>query len=147
MATKTGTNSSETLNGTSNPDRLIGLDGNDTLNGLGGADVLIGGLGHDQLNGGAGIDTASYETALLAYARARTPDVRPGTAKAAEPAPTAVAVHEVLIDDAVAADYRKDGLDDTNLYYGSWTEYCATTAVPRARSIRNWYRPVCWSRA
>ncbi len=69
MATRTGTNGNDILNGTINNDQIFGLDGNDTLNGGKGSDILDGGngddilqgsTGSDTLNGGNGNDTADY---------------------------------------------------------------------------------------
>jgi Ca2+-binding RTX toxin-like protein len=79
MATKKGTNNSETLKGTSSDDVLLGRGGDDTLIGSGrndtlkggdGSDELIGGKGNDlilpgkggadAIDGGAGVDTVSY---------------------------------------------------------------------------------------
>lgn len=56
MATKKGTNKSETLKGTDNEDLLVGLGGDDTLIGSDGNDRLEGGAGGDELMGGAGND-------------------------------------------------------------------------------------------
>ncbi len=53
-----GTASHDTLNGTTNSDRLYGLQGNDNLNGNAGDDTLLGGSGNDRLDGGAGSDYA-----------------------------------------------------------------------------------------
>ncbi|MCP4384228.1 MAG: calcium-binding protein [Hyphomicrobiales bacterium] len=64
MATVTGTDNAETLNGadgvTNGPDEIYGLGGDDFLYGNGGNDMLKGGGGADALNGGAGFDTANY---------------------------------------------------------------------------------------
>lgn len=75
MATKTGTNGNNTLEGTSDSDVLNGLggndilfgrsdgdilrgdDGNDALYGQGGDDTLIGGRGGDLLSGGSADNT------------------------------------------------------------------------------------------
>ena len=51
MATINGTNSGDSLYGTTAADIINGLNGNDTLKGFGGA---------DRLDGGAGIDTVFY---------------------------------------------------------------------------------------
>lgn len=56
MATKKGTNKSETLKGTNSDDILLGLAGNDTLYGGEGNDKLNGGAGDDELLGGNGND-------------------------------------------------------------------------------------------
>jgi uncharacterized repeat protein (TIGR01451 family) len=55
--TITGTNASETINGTARPDVICGLGGADKIDGLGGDDVIIGGLGSDKMSGGDGNDT------------------------------------------------------------------------------------------
>ena len=69
MATKIGTEASETINGTPSADTIHGKGGNDILFGLAGADnlyggngndTLIGGAGKDRLWGGAGADTFKY---------------------------------------------------------------------------------------
>lgn len=79
MATKKGTNKSETLKGTDGDDillgrggddTLIGGNGNDRLDGGDGSDELVGGNGNDLLlpgqggadamDGGRGVDTVSY---------------------------------------------------------------------------------------
>ena len=52
-----GGENSDTLTGSSLPNRLIGGRGADTLTGLAGADVLEGGLNTDTLSGGDGADT------------------------------------------------------------------------------------------
>lgn len=52
-----GTNSSEALDGSADPDEIHGLDGDDNLYGHGGDDVLYGDNGDDLLAGGAGNDT------------------------------------------------------------------------------------------
>ncbi len=51
-----GTNSSETLNGDENANKIYGRSGDDIINGLGGDDTLFGENGHDTLNGGDGGD-------------------------------------------------------------------------------------------
>jgi Ca2+-binding RTX toxin-like protein len=56
MATKTGTNGNNTLEGTSDSDVLYGLGGNDILRGRSDADVLWGGDGDDWLFGQGGDD-------------------------------------------------------------------------------------------
>lgn len=70
MATITGNEFDNVLEGTSQFDDIYGYDGNDTLIGkkssdslFGGGDhdTLIGGRGADYLHGGSGIDTASYK--------------------------------------------------------------------------------------
>ena len=69
MATKTATNASETINGTSVRDRIFARGGNCIVNGLGGADKLTArpamthywaGSRIRRLDRRAGIDTASY---------------------------------------------------------------------------------------
>jgi Ca2+-binding RTX toxin-like protein len=64
MATVTGTDNSETIDGadgvTNSADTILGLGGNDTIFGLGGNDTIKGGGGADTINGGSGIDTVSY---------------------------------------------------------------------------------------
>ena len=60
MAIVTGTNSSETLNGTSQADIVRGLGGDDELYGWEGNDTLKGGGGADELYGWFGNDTADY---------------------------------------------------------------------------------------
>src|SRR5262245_57505458 len=57
MATITGSNGNNVLNGTPADDILNGLGGNDTLNGGAGNDTLDGGTGNDTMNGGDGSDT------------------------------------------------------------------------------------------
>ena len=57
LSTITGTNNSEQLNGTAEPDLFKGLKGNDTLNGGAGNDTLNGNVGNDILVGGAGNDS------------------------------------------------------------------------------------------
>ena len=56
MATITGNNSNNTINGTGQDDVIYGLDGNDNLNGGNGDDALYGGDGNDTLTGGNGAD-------------------------------------------------------------------------------------------
>lgn len=56
MADRSGTNKSETLDGTDDPDIFMSLGGADTLNGLGGADTFSAGDGADIVFGGAGDD-------------------------------------------------------------------------------------------
>jgi Ca2+-binding RTX toxin-like protein len=56
MASKTGTEDNETIDGTPDWDFLLGKGGNDTLNGFAGTDYLDGGSGDDILNGGDGDD-------------------------------------------------------------------------------------------
>ena len=56
MATRYGTNYSETLRGTDSRDYIYGYGGNDLLIGYGGNDDIYGGAGHDDLFGGAGRD-------------------------------------------------------------------------------------------
>jgi uncharacterized repeat protein (TIGR01451 family) len=53
----TGTNASETLNGTAGDDIICGGNGRDTINGRGGNDVIFGQNGKDSLNGGEGNDS------------------------------------------------------------------------------------------
>ncbi len=55
----TGTNSNDTLVGTSSSDNISGGNGNDTIFGGGGADNLSGDNGNDVIDGGAGNDTVS----------------------------------------------------------------------------------------
>ena len=57
MATYTGTDKDNILNGSNAGDYMEGLGGNDTLNGLGGEDQIYGGDGNDILNGGTGNDS------------------------------------------------------------------------------------------
>ncbi len=52
----TGTNSSDTLNGNTNNNRMAGGGGNDTVKGVGGNDFLFGDQGDDTLQGGNGSD-------------------------------------------------------------------------------------------
>ncbi|MDH6268691.1 glucose/arabinose dehydrogenase [Rhizobium sp. SG_E_25_P2] len=56
MAKRKGTNASETIDGTVNPDLIFGFGGADKLNGLGGHDTLSGGNGADKIVGGKGDD-------------------------------------------------------------------------------------------
>jgi len=56
---KTGTNASETINGTAFGDLISGLRGNDIINGLQGDDCLNGNAGSDRLSGASGRDTLS----------------------------------------------------------------------------------------
>jgi hypothetical protein len=56
---KTGTNRSETLNGTAFGDLISGLGGDDVINGLQGDDCLNGGAGGDRLSGASGNDRLS----------------------------------------------------------------------------------------
>jgi uncharacterized repeat protein (TIGR01451 family) len=53
----TGTNQSETLNGTSGDDIICGGNGRDTINGRAGNDVIFGQNGKDVLNGDEGNDS------------------------------------------------------------------------------------------
>ncbi len=53
----TGTNQSDTLNGTAGDDIICGGNGRDTINGLGGNDVIFGQNGKDVLNGNEGNDS------------------------------------------------------------------------------------------
>src|SRR6266508_221066 len=53
----TGTNQSETLNGTPGDDIICGGNGRDTINGRGGNDVIFGQNGKDVLNGDEGNDS------------------------------------------------------------------------------------------
>jgi uncharacterized repeat protein (TIGR01451 family) len=57
VCTITGTNKSETINGTAGDDVICGGNGRDTINGLGGNDIILGQNGKDTLNGGDGNDT------------------------------------------------------------------------------------------
>lgn len=59
MATKTGTNNNDILQGSGNADQLAGLAGDDVLYGDRGNDFLDGGLGDDFLDGALGADTLS----------------------------------------------------------------------------------------
>jgi Ca2+-binding RTX toxin-like protein len=52
----TGTNQSETINGSSSNDRIAGGGGNDTINGRGGKDRLFGDFGNDTLKGSSDDD-------------------------------------------------------------------------------------------
>lgn len=67
MATITGNNDHNFLQGTSAHDWLIGLEGDDVLYGMQGNDTLEGGAGADYLHGGDGFDYADYgnSTAVL----------------------------------------------------------------------------------
>lgn len=56
MATFTGNNNNNTINGSAQADTIKGLGGHDTLHGLGGADKIYGGDGNDSLYGGDGND-------------------------------------------------------------------------------------------
>ncbi|HEO98974.1 MAG TPA: type I secretion C-terminal target domain-containing protein, partial [Epsilonproteobacteria bacterium] len=51
-----GTSGANTLNGTTEDDRIYGYGGNDTLSGGEGNDLLRGGSGDDTINGGSGND-------------------------------------------------------------------------------------------
>ncbi|RTE66260.1 hypothetical protein EH243_06600, partial [Amphritea opalescens] len=51
-----GDSTGNSIDGTTESDRLYGYDGDDTLNGGQGADILRGGRGDDVLNGGTGND-------------------------------------------------------------------------------------------
>ncbi len=53
----TGTNQSDTLNGTAGDDIICGGNGRDTINGRGGNDVIFGQNGKDVLNGNEGNDS------------------------------------------------------------------------------------------
>lgn len=68
MATRFGTNSGETVNGTVDDDAIFGFGGDDTLNGLSGDDVIDGGAGNDTIDGGTGIDRAVYSAAAAIVA-------------------------------------------------------------------------------
>ena len=57
VCTLTGTNRSDTINGTPGDDVICGGNGRDTINGLGGNDIILGQNGKDVLNGGDGNDT------------------------------------------------------------------------------------------
>ena len=57
LATITGTDNADVLNGSVVDDVITGLAGDDTLNGFGGNDLLDGGTGSDRLFGGQGNDT------------------------------------------------------------------------------------------
>lgn len=73
--THQGSNSDNTLTGTSGPDVMNGANGHDVLLGNGGADVLIGGRGNDvlaistldfqRIDGGNGSDTLRFDGAGL----------------------------------------------------------------------------------
>jgi Ca2+-binding RTX toxin-like protein len=69
MATRIGTDRSETLRGTNGSDTLDGRGGNDTLLGLGGNDLLINGPGEDRFDGGAGQDSLRLHQQSQAYFR------------------------------------------------------------------------------
>jgi len=58
----TGTNRSETLNGTSGDDVICGGNGKDTINSPGGNDIILGQNGRDVLNGCEGNDTVMEAT-------------------------------------------------------------------------------------
>lgn len=62
MATVTGSNGRDNLNGTELVDQIFGRGGNDTLIGFGGDDTLEGGAGADELFGSTGFDYASYKS-------------------------------------------------------------------------------------
>lgn len=57
ICTITGTNQSDTIDGTAGDDVICGGNGKDTINGLGGNDIILGQNGKDVLNGGIGNDT------------------------------------------------------------------------------------------
>ncbi len=57
MATTTGTDGPDTLDGTPENDAVYGLGGNDLINGGDGNDNLGGGAGSDEIHGGLGNDT------------------------------------------------------------------------------------------
>ena len=59
---KTGTNASETIEGTAFGDLISGLGGDDVINGLQGDDCLNGGAGRDTLSGSSGRDRLSGGT-------------------------------------------------------------------------------------
>ena len=59
MAIIIGSNSSDTINGTSSSDLVIAGNGNDQVSGSSGNDVILGGNGNDTLDGGAGNDLLS----------------------------------------------------------------------------------------
>jgi Ca2+-binding RTX toxin-like protein len=63
MATITGNNTSEALQGTDSDDTINGGGGNDTLRGLAGNDWLDGGIGIDSMVGGAGDDSYVVDVA------------------------------------------------------------------------------------
>lgn len=65
-----GTESGDTLFGSSGANKLTGRAGDDDLNGLGGADVLIGGRGSDLLTGGSGADRFVFTAAADSRANA-----------------------------------------------------------------------------
>jgi len=58
-----GTDSNETLTGTSGIDMIFGLNGADTINGTAGNDLLCGDNGSDNLNGGDGNDILDGQNA------------------------------------------------------------------------------------
>lgn len=68
MATRTGSDKSETLfgdpNGVAENDVLRGLGGDDELYGLGGIDILDGGDGNDWLDAGTGNPASAFKEAL-----------------------------------------------------------------------------------
>ncbi|MBU0916788.1 MAG: tandem-95 repeat protein, partial [Gammaproteobacteria bacterium] len=55
-----GTNTANTLTGTTGNDHIDGMAGNDTLSGGGGQDILVGGKGDDRLTGGDGSDVFAW---------------------------------------------------------------------------------------
>jgi Ca2+-binding RTX toxin-like protein len=57
MATKVGTNNSETISATDSADYVYGLGGSDVLDGFNGNDVMFGGDGDDWVYGGHNNDT------------------------------------------------------------------------------------------
>jgi Ca2+-binding RTX toxin-like protein len=57
-----GTQSADSINGSTGDDYLFGREGDDSLQGGDGDDYLVGGSGIDILDGGTGTDTASYES-------------------------------------------------------------------------------------
>jgi uncharacterized repeat protein (TIGR01451 family) len=57
ICTITGTNKSDTIDGTSGDDVICGGNGKDTINGLGGNDIILGQNGKDDVIGGVGNDT------------------------------------------------------------------------------------------
>jgi len=63
MATITGTNGNDTLQGTNEEDLITGLNGQDSLSGEGGDDVIDGGNGNDVIYGDAGVGTAPGQDA------------------------------------------------------------------------------------
>ena len=85
MATKIGTNNSDTLTGTAGADTIAGRGGNDTIAGRGGNDSLTGGAGADvfvfQAAGGKGLDTILDFNPEIDTLRIETGDLDFGAAR------------------------------------------------------------------